>query len=116
VRIDAVVEDLLRELAPQDAIDRATSLLGDTLPNGRIGPYQLQAAIAAIHTEAPSAGATDWPQVLALYTLLQRLQPNPMVALDRAVAVAMVHGANHALDLLDQLAVDDQIGPRAPNA
>ena len=59
---------------------------------GAVGEYQLQAAIAAVHDEAPSADDTDWPQLLALYGLLERMTGNPMVTLNRAVAVAMVHG------------------------
>ena len=61
-------------------------------PTGAVGPYQLQAAIAAVHDEAARAEDTDWPQILALYELLEPLAPNPMVTLNRAVAVAMVHG------------------------
>lgn len=99
-----------RALYDREAIEQATSLLSETLPTGTIGPYQIQAAIAAIHTEARSVEATDWREILALYTLLQRLQPNPMVALNRAVPVAMVNGADRALELLDRLASDDQIG------
>src|SRR6185437_215856 len=66
----------------------ALLLLTDARSSGPIGPYQLQAAIAAVHDEAPTAEATDWPQILALYTVLERVAPNPMVTLNRAVAVA----------------------------
>ena len=69
-----------------------TRLIAATLPRARLGPYQLQAAIAAVHAEAPSPEETDWPQVLALYELLERVAPNPMATLNRAVALAMVHG------------------------
>ena len=67
------------------------------------GPYQLQAAIAAVHAEAASAEQTDWPQILALYTVLEAMAPSPVVALNRAVAVAMVEGPRAALELLDGL-------------
>ncbi|WP_426365554.1 RNA polymerase sigma factor [Streptomyces sp. E-08] len=87
-------------------IAEGVELISRTLPRGRVGPYQLQAAIAAVHDEAGTAQATDWPQILALYELLERTGPNPMVTLNRAVAVAMVHGPEAGLDLLDGLAAD----------
>jgi RNA polymerase sigma factor (sigma-70 family) len=68
-----------------------------------LGPYQLQAAIAAVHAEAPSTPETDWPQVVALYELLDRVAPNPMATLNRAVAVAMADGPDRGLALLDGL-------------
>jgi len=68
-----------------------------------VGPYQLQAAIAAVHDEAATAGETDWAQILALYTLLERMSDNPMVSLNRAIAVAMVHGPAAGLEMLDRL-------------
>ena len=80
-----------------------------------LGPYQLQAAIAAVHDEAPTADDTDWPQILALYELLDRVAPNPMVTLNRAVAVAMVHGPAAGLDLLATLD-DDRARRRPPPA
>src|SRR5205814_8414946 len=67
------------------------------------GPYPIQAAMAALHTEARVAADTDWPQILALYDLLDRLAPGPVVTLNRAVAVAMVHGPAAGLALLDGL-------------
>jgi predicted RNA polymerase sigma factor len=79
------------------------------LPRGATGPYQLQAAIAAIHDEAPSAEAIDWPQIMALYELLMRISDNPVVALNHAVAVAMVRGPRAALDLLAKLEADERI-------
>jgi RNA polymerase sigma factor (sigma-70 family) len=90
-------------------IAEGVALVSAVLPRGAPGPYQLQAAIAAIHDEAPTAEATDWPQILALYDLLMQLSDNPMVALNRAVAVAMVHGAPAGLTLLDELAADQRI-------
>ena len=84
-------------------IDEGVALVEEALPRGAVGEYQLQAAIAAVHDEAPSADDTDWPQLLALYGLLERMTGNPMVTLNRAVAVAMVHGPAAGLALLDTL-------------
>jgi RNA polymerase sigma factor (sigma-70 family) len=92
------------------AIEEGVALVTDALAHTRLGPYQLQAAIAAVHDEAPTAEATDWPQVLALYGLLERMAPNPIVTLNRAVAVAEVHGPAAGLALLDSLAADDRVG------
>jgi RNA polymerase sigma-70 factor (ECF subfamily) len=78
-------------------------LLEAALRDGPAGPYALQAAIAALHAQAPSFAATDWPQIVRLYDLLARLQPTPVVALNRAVAVAMAEGPERGLALLDQL-------------
>ncbi len=91
------------------AIAEGVALVTGALPRGPTGPYQLQAAIAAVHDEAPSADATDWPQILALYELLMRICDNPVVALNHAVAVAMVHGARAGLDLLGALEKDERI-------
>jgi RNA polymerase sigma factor (sigma-70 family) len=85
------------------AIREGVALVSAILPAGPVGPYQLQAAIAAVHSEAPSAEATDWAQVLALYTLLERVAPGPIVTLNRAVAVAMVHGPGAGLAVVDEL-------------
>jgi len=90
-------------------IAEGVALISHALPRGTPGPYQLQAAIAAIHDEAPSAEATDWPQIVALYELLMRLSDNPVVALNHAVAVAMVRGPAAALALVDELATDARI-------
>ncbi len=92
-----------RSLWNADQIAEGAALLTDALPRGSTGPYQLQAAIAAVHDEAPTAADTDWPQILALYELLLRTGDNPVVALNHAVAVAMVHGPRAGLDRLDQL-------------
>ncbi|GLW68801.1 RNA polymerase sigma24 factor [Kitasatospora phosalacinea] len=85
------------------AIAEGVSLVERALPAGRVGPYQLQAAIAALHDEAPDVAATDWPQILALYDLLLRVAPGPMPALNRTVALAEVHGPALALKELDAL-------------
>jgi predicted RNA polymerase sigma factor len=74
-----------------------------------LGPYQLQAAIAAVHDEAPSAADTDWQEILALYQLLDRVAPNPMATLNRVVAVAEVHGPEAGLELLAALDDDDRV-------
>jgi len=98
-----------RSLWNADHIAEGVALVTDALPRGPTGPYQLQAAIAAIHDEAPSAEATDWLQIMALYELLMRISDNPVVALNHAVAVAMVAGAHAGLDLLDKLESDKRI-------
>jgi predicted RNA polymerase sigma factor len=91
------------------AIDEGTALVTATLAKGRIGSYQVQAAIAALHGEAASTAATDWPQILALYNLLQRMSDNPMVALNRAVAAAMVHGPAAGLELVEAIELDGRL-------
>jgi len=98
----------------RDRWDRASiregvALVTDTLRRAPVGPYQLQAAIAAVHAEAPRAEDTDWPQVLALYQLLERLAPNPMVTLNHAVALAMVRGPEAGLELLATLDGDERL-------
>jgi RNA polymerase sigma factor (sigma-70 family) len=84
-------------------IAEGLALITATLGTGRVGPYQIQAAIAAIHDEAPTAEATDWPQILALYEILETVAPGPAVTLSRAVALAMVHGPKAGLALLGRL-------------
>ncbi|MGW4032543.1 RNA polymerase sigma factor [Streptomyces sp. NPDC004838] len=79
------------------AVEEGVALVEEALRQGPAGPYQLQAAVAALHDEAESADATDWPQILALYDLLVRLAPEPMAELGRAVAVAMVYGPEAGL-------------------
>jgi predicted RNA polymerase sigma factor len=79
------------------AIAEGVALVTEALASAQIGPYQLQAAIAAVHDEAPSFTDTDWDQILGLYELLERLAPGPMVELNRIVAVAMVHGPEAGL-------------------
>jgi RNA polymerase sigma factor (sigma-70 family) len=98
-----------RTLWDTKAIAEGVALVTDTLSRGPIGPYQLQAAIAAVHDEAPTAEVTDWPQILALYTVLERVAPNPAVTLNRAVAVAKVQGPGAGLALLDALSADERI-------
>jgi predicted RNA polymerase sigma factor len=86
-----------------EAIAEGIALITATLAKGSVGPYQLQAAVAAVHDEAPTAEDTDWPQILALYGLLERMSDNPMVSLNKAVAAAMVHGPATGLELLKAL-------------
>ncbi len=93
----------------QRAITEGTALLTGALAKGSIGSYTLQAAIAAVHDEAPRAEDTDWPQILALYELLKRMSDNPMVILNHAVAAAMVHGPSAGLDLLRALDADGRL-------
>ncbi len=95
-----------RMLWDRQQIAEGVAILSATLPKGAVGPYQLQAAIAAVHDEAARADDTDWPQILALYDLLGRMSENPMVRLNHAIAAAMVHGAAVGLELLDALDAD----------
>ena len=99
-----------RSLWDRPAIAEGTALIEKTMSRGAVGPYQLQAAIAALHDEAPRADATDWPQILALYGLLERMLANPMVSLNRAIAAAMVHGPAHGLQILTALDADPRLG------
>ena len=98
-----------RALWDRQQIAEGVALLSAALPKGSVGPYQLQAAIAAVHDETARADDTDWPQILALYDLLSRMSDNPMVALNRAIAAAMVHGAAKGLELLDALNADARL-------
>jgi len=91
-----------------DQIAEGVALITATLPRGPVGPYQVQAAVNAVHDEA-TAEDTDWPQLLALYGVLRGMTDNPMVTLNHAVAFAMVHGPAAALDLLTTLAVDKRV-------
>jgi RNA polymerase sigma factor (sigma-70 family) len=98
-----------RSVWDRQQIHEGIALISAALPKGSVGPYQLQAAIAAVHDEAARAEDTDWPQILALYDLLSRLSANPMVRLNHAVAAAMVHGATKGLELLDALKADPRL-------
>ncbi|MBC7894799.1 MAG: RNA polymerase sigma factor [Cytophagaceae bacterium] len=93
----------------RDAIEEGVALAAAALARGAVGEYQLQAAIAAVHDEAVRAEETDWPQILALYGMLQRLSDNPMVALNFAIATAMVHGPAAGLALLTPLEQDARL-------
>ena len=85
------------------AIEEGIALLTEVLPRGAVGPYQVQAAIAAVHDEAAHVEDMDWPQILGLYGLLERMSENPMVTLNLAIARAMVHGPASGLELLATL-------------
>ena len=89
-----------------DAVREATGLLEHTLATAPLGPYQLQAAIAAVHAEAASDADTDWRQIAILYGMLERLSDNPIVTLNRAVAVGMAYGPKEGLEVLDSVADD----------
>ncbi|MER6359976.1 DUF6596 domain-containing protein [Kitasatospora sp. NPDC001527] len=95
-----------RSLWDASLIEEGVALITRTLPHGRPGPYQLQAAIAAVHDEAPDAESTDWPQILGLYGLLARYGENPFITLNRAVALAMVRGPEAGLAALAPLEAD----------
>jgi len=107
------------ELIPLDEQDRSlwnrgliaegTGLVTEALTEGPAGWYAIQAAVAAVHDEAPSAEQTDWPQILALYDVLKDVSDNPMLALNHAVAAAMVHGPAAGLELLDGLDRDRRL-------
>jgi RNA polymerase sigma factor (sigma-70 family) len=97
------MSDQDRSLWDRDAIREGIDLITAVLPRGPTGPYQLQAAIAAVHDEASSTEATDWQQIVALYGVLLRLDNNPVVALNHAVAVSMVQGPDAGLERLRQL-------------
>jgi predicted RNA polymerase sigma factor len=92
-----------------DSMAEGIALITRTLATGPVGPYQIQAAIAAVHAEAADVADTDWRQILALYDLLESVAPNPMVTLNRAVAVAMVHGPKAGLEALAALDADGRM-------
>jgi len=98
-----------RTLWDRRLIDEGITLVTASFAKGAVGPYQLQAAIAALHDEAPRAEDTDWPQILALYGLWMRMSDNPMVRLNHAVAAAMVHGPAEGLALLQPLDTDSRL-------
>jgi RNA polymerase sigma-70 factor (ECF subfamily) len=92
-----------RSLWNRDQIAEGSALVQRALATRRVGPYALQAAIAAVHAEAPSAQATDWREIVGLYDLLLRAEPSPVVELNRAVAVAMRDGPAAGLKLIDTI-------------
>jgi RNA polymerase sigma factor (sigma-70 family) len=98
-----------RSLWDRRAIAEGVALVTAALSRGSIGAYQLQAAIAAVHDEAARVEDTDWPQILALYGLLKRMSDNPMVALNHAIATAMVQGPAAGLELLGALDTDERL-------
>ena len=98
-----------RSLWDRSVIDEGIALISSALPKGEVGVYQLQAAIAAVHDEAPDAADTDWPQILALYGVLRELSGNPMAELSYAIATAMVHGPEAGLELLEEIEKDERV-------
>lgn len=110
-RVDAagdivLLEDQDRSLWDQARIVEAQGLVERSLASRRIGPYALQAAIAALHAEAPSVGDTDWPQIVALYDVLLRIAPTPVVALNRAAALGMRDGPEAGLAAIEAVLED----------
>ena len=98
-----------RALWDRSAIAEGIALVTGALRGGAVGSYQIQAAIAAVHDEAARVEETDWPQILALYGLLERMSPNPMVTLNRAIARAMVDGPAAGLEMLASLDTEGQL-------
>jgi RNA polymerase sigma-70 factor (ECF subfamily) len=98
-----LLEQQDRSLWNRDLIREGTALIERALASRRFGPYTLQAAIAAVHAEAPSSAETDWAQIVALYDLLLRADPSPIIELNRAVAIAMRDGPTKGLELIDDL-------------
>jgi predicted RNA polymerase sigma factor len=92
-----------------ESIARGVRLITETMARAPLGPFQIQAAIAAVHAEAARAEDTDWPQVAALYRVLAGIAPGPVVTLNRAVAVAMADGPQAGLDLLATLDDDERM-------
>ena len=106
------MEHQKRDLWDKALTAEGTTLITAAMHRRQVGPYQLQAAIAALHNGAPSYAETDWPQIAALYAWLEQLTPTPPVRLSRAVAVAMAYGPRRGLMLLDSLADDPLIRQR----
>ena len=104
-----LLEDQDRSAWDRARIDEGQGLLERAMRMRRVGPYQLQAAIASLHDEAPTSAATDWAQIAALYRVLGEIQPSPVVELNRAVAVAMADGPAAGLALVDRVAAGGQL-------
>jgi RNA polymerase sigma-70 factor (ECF subfamily) len=98
------LEEQDRTLWDRAQIAEGAQLVEQALRMGRVGPYQVQAAVAALHCSAPDAASTDWPQIAALYRVLESMQPTPVVRLNRAVAVAMAEGPEAGLEIIDAIA------------
>ena len=100
------LEEQDRELWDRALIDEGAGLVDRAFASGAVGPYAIQAAIAALHATSPSARATDWREIAALYAVLDRIQPTPVVRLNRAAAVGMADGPDAGLAMLDALAAE----------
>jgi RNA polymerase sigma-70 factor (ECF subfamily) len=98
-----LLEDQDRSLWNREQIEEGIALVEQALASGRFGPYSIQAAIAAVHAEASSPGTTDWAQIVGLYDVLLRVEPSPVIELNRAVAVAMHDGPQAGLDLINAI-------------
>ena len=109
-----LLENQDRSLWNREQIAEGLALVERALSSRRFGPYTLQAAIAAVHAEAPNAAATDWAQIVALYSLLARAEPSPVVELNRAVAVAMRDGPSAGLALIDAILASRRSGRLPP--
>ncbi len=105
-----LLEDQDRTRWDQPAIAEGTALVLEALRGGRPGRFALQSAIAAVHAEAPAYAETDWPQLLELYDALLRAWPSPVVALNRAVVIAMINGPAAALDEIARIEQDGRLG------
>jgi RNA polymerase sigma-70 factor (ECF subfamily) len=105
-----LLEDQDRSLWNKEQIVEGRTLVERALSSRRFGPYTLQAAIAAVHAEATDAAATDWTQIVALYSLLARAEPSPVVELNRAVAVAMRDGPQAGLTIIDSILARGDLG------
>jgi len=103
------LDEQKRALWDLSLVQEGVALVWNAMAKGRIGPYQLQAAIAALHDQAKTTDETDWSQIEALYGLLQRMSDNPMIALNRAVATAMVEGPEAGLRLINTIAQDERL-------
>jgi RNA polymerase sigma-70 factor (ECF subfamily) len=104
-----LLEDQDRTLWNREQIAEGSALVERALASRRFGPYTVQAAIAAVHAEARDAAATDWTQIVGLYDLLARIEPSPIVDLNRAVAVAMRDGPESGLGLVDRLLASGEL-------
>jgi RNA polymerase sigma-70 factor, ECF subfamily len=104
-----LLDDQDRSLWDRTSIEEGIELVEQALRSRRFGPYTLQAAIAAVHAEAPSPEQTDWRQIVALYDILARVEPSPVVELNRAVAIAMRDGPEAGLELVDRVIDDGEL-------
>jgi RNA polymerase sigma-70 factor (ECF subfamily) len=105
-----LLENQDRSLWNRDQITEGVSLVARSLSSGQVGPYTIQAAIAAAHAQAPSSATTDWTQIVSLYDLLMRAEPSPVVELNRAVAVAMRDSPLAGLTLIDTILARGDLG------
>ncbi len=108
------LEDQNRTIWNKGRITEGISILKDILPKPKTGPYQVQAAISAVHSESQSWEETDWPQIVALYDLLHRIEPSPIVRINQAIAVSYAHSVDEALAMLDDTASDGALDRYQP--